>query len=321
MAASMRSQFCCLKHLRKSHLFDFVMKNTMMNHSSRHMSSVKKSNSTEYCFNLVRKSDHENYLCTLLYPSDYRTSAFALRALNVELAQVQDVTTDKMRAIMRMQFWKDAINHIHKGSPPNTPVAIEVARAVEKHKLSKIWMMRILETRASRIETDTFRTVEEIENYAENTSAALSYLLLQCAGVQNVHADHAASHIGRCLGLVTVLRATPYHANRSKVYLPLELLLKHNVSEEDIKRGKTEQKVKDVVYDLACAAHQHLETARSFKKDVPKAALPVLNNSVICENYMKKLQLVDFNVFDPSLQVRNHLLPVQLLKQKLKRTY
>ena len=41
-----------------------------------------------------------------------------------------------------------------------------------------------------------------------------------------MHADHAASHIGRCLGLVTVIRATPYHANRSKVYLPLELLLK-----------------------------------------------------------------------------------------------
>lgn len=32
------------------------------------------------------------------------------------------------------------------------------------------------------------------------------------------------------------------------------------MSEEDIKRGKTEQKVKDVMYDLACAAHQHLET-------------------------------------------------------------
>ena len=38
-----------------------------------------------YCF---RKSDYENYICTLLYPSAYRTSAFALRALNVELAQV-----------------------------------------------------------------------------------------------------------------------------------------------------------------------------------------------------------------------------------------
>ena len=37
---------------------------------------------------IFRKSDHENYLCTLLYPSEYRTSAFALRALNVELSQV-----------------------------------------------------------------------------------------------------------------------------------------------------------------------------------------------------------------------------------------
>ena len=32
------------------------------------------------------------------------------------------------------------------------------------------------------------------------------------------------------------------------------------MSEEDIKRGKTDQKVKDVFYDVACAAHQHLET-------------------------------------------------------------
>lgn len=45
-------------------------------------------------------------------------------------------------------------------------------------------------------------------------------------GVQNVHADHAASHIGRSLGLVTVLRATPFHASKSCIYLPLELLLK-----------------------------------------------------------------------------------------------
>jgi len=36
-----------------------------------------------------RKADYEGYLCTLLYPKDSITSAFALRALYIELAQVQ----------------------------------------------------------------------------------------------------------------------------------------------------------------------------------------------------------------------------------------
>ena len=35
-----------------------------------------------------RKSDYENYLSTLLLPKEIQRAAFALRAFNVELAQV-----------------------------------------------------------------------------------------------------------------------------------------------------------------------------------------------------------------------------------------
>lgn len=34
-----------------------------------------------------RKRDYEGYLCSLLFPTESRSSAFALRAFNVELAQ------------------------------------------------------------------------------------------------------------------------------------------------------------------------------------------------------------------------------------------
>ena len=44
--------------------------------------------------------------------------------------------------------------------------------------------------------------------------------------MKNLHADHAASHIGKALGLTTVLRAIPYHAQRRRVYLPVELIVK-----------------------------------------------------------------------------------------------
>jgi len=38
--------------------------------------------------------------------------------------------------------------------------------------------------------------LSDIEEYAESTASQLLYMQLQCAGVVNVHADHAASHIG-----------------------------------------------------------------------------------------------------------------------------
>lgn len=44
-------------------------------------------------------------------------------------------------------------------------------------------------------------------------------------GVKDIHADHAASHIGKAQGIVTCLRATPYHCTRQKVFLPMDICM------------------------------------------------------------------------------------------------
>ena len=50
------------------------------------------------------------------------------------------------------------------------------------------------------------------------------YRNLLVTGVRDVQSDHAASHLGKAEGIVTLLRATPYHAHNKKVFLPMELL-------------------------------------------------------------------------------------------------
>ena len=47
--------------------------------------------------------------------------------------------------------------------------------------------------------------------------------------VRNVHADHAASHIGKAQGFVTLIRAVDYHAHRNSVYLPRDVMIKVNI--------------------------------------------------------------------------------------------
>lgn len=42
-------------------------------------------------------------------------------------------------------------------------------------------------------------TLEDLEKYCEDTYSSLLYLTLECLGVRNVTADHAASHIGACV--------------------------------------------------------------------------------------------------------------------------
>lgn len=48
------------------------------------------------------------------------------------------------------------------------------------------------------------------------------------------------------------------------MYSYLTYFHKHTVSHEDIIRGKINQAVKDVIYEVASLSHRHLETVRSL---------------------------------------------------------
>ena len=47
----------------------------------------------------------------------------------------------------------------------------------------------------------------------------------EITGIKDLHADHAASHIGKAQGIVTCLRATPYHGSRRRVFLPMDICM------------------------------------------------------------------------------------------------
>ncbi|XP_027005615.2 NADH dehydrogenase (ubiquinone) complex I, assembly factor 6 isoform X2 [Tachysurus fulvidraco] len=275
----------------------------------------------KYCIDLVRLRDYEGFMSSLLLPEAARRSSFALRAFNVELAQVKDSVSQKTIGLMRMQFWKTAVEDIYRDEPPVQPVSAELWRAVRKHKLTRRWLLRIIAERENDMDDRAYRNLQELESYSENTQSSLLYLLLETLGVKDVHADHAASHIGKAHGIVTCLRATPYHSQRRRVYLPMDICMLHGVSQEDFIRGSREQNVRDVVYDIASQAHVHLQHARSFSKTVPDAAMPAFLQTVAIDDFLERVRKVDFNVFHPSLQRRNPLMPIQLYFRSWKKKY
>ncbi|XP_062987035.1 NADH dehydrogenase (ubiquinone) complex I, assembly factor 6 isoform X1 [Elgaria multicarinata webbii] len=237
------------------------------------------------------------------------------------LRQIKDSITQKTIGLMRIQFWRKAIEDIYHDNPPQQPVAIELWKAIKRQHLTKRWLMKIIDEREKNLDDRAYQNINELEMYAENTQSALLYLTLETLGVKDIHADHAASHIGKAQGIVTCLRATPYHASRGKVFLPMDICMLHSVSQEDFVRCNREKKVKDVIYDIASQAHVHLEHARSFRKNVPVKAFPAFLYTAALEDYLNKIQKVDFDIFHPNLHRKNTLLPLHLYIRSWKKTY
>jgi NADH dehydrogenase [ubiquinone] 1 alpha subcomplex assembly factor 6 len=121
------------------------------------------------------------------------------------------------------------------------------------------------------------------------------------AGVASREGDHAASHLGKAIGLSLLLRGTPFQASRRRSYLPLELCAAHGVSQEDVYRGSDSEGVRDVAFAVASVAMGHLQEARKLVRQLPRAAPPVLQQGTLAGLYLRALQKAGFNVFDPAL--------------------
>ncbi|XP_034951301.1 NADH dehydrogenase (ubiquinone) complex I, assembly factor 6 isoform X1 [Chelonus insularis] len=280
------------------------------------VSTIKKQNPSQYCLQLVRKNDYENYLCSLLLPKDIRLTAIAIRAFNVEIALVQDHTREPTIANMRYAFWNDTLSKIYDNNPPEAPVPLELNRILRIHKLSKRYFQRLLDARWKQSKSDLFLDLSAIEQYAEETVSPIYYLLLESKNIKDIHVDHMASHLGKAQGIITLIRSIPYHAQKRIMVLPQDILLRHSVSSESVFRGESSKALNEVIFEVASRANQHLEKADSIRKNIKHNLSHIFLPAVNIAKYLKRLQHSDFNVFDSKLYKKQNMLPFHLYYAK-----
>jgi hypothetical protein len=59
-----------------------------------------------------------------------------------------------------------------------------------------------------------FSSMDDLESYAEYSQSSLLYLLLEAMQVRSEPAEFAASHVGVCKGIVTLLRGHELHRSQ-----------------------------------------------------------------------------------------------------------
>ena len=278
-----------------------------------------------HCVQQVRNYDYHHYLCLLELPPNMRKAAFALRAFNVETARAMDVASNPNIGLMRLIWWREAIDKIFANKLIEHPTAQALSSIISEHKINKGWLKRSVEARindAKREVTDIPETVEELEQYAEDTVSTLLYMTLHAGGIKSTAADHAASNIGKASGLLLLLKSLPYHANRNHQfsYIPTKVADKHDLlvtqgGQQEI-RMNSRERLCDAVFEIASVANLHLQKARELAGTVPNEARPVLLPAVPAQVLLDSLSRAQFDVFD--LRLTRGILGIPPLWYQLK---
>ena len=134
------------------------------------------------------------------------------------------------------------------------------------------------------------------------------------------------SHIGKSIGLSTLLRALPYHASKGRLIIPTDINTKYGLIEEEILRklntieGETLEKFSDATFEFATEANDQLIASRSLLKDgIDRRVMPVFLSAIPPQSYLNRLEYYNFNAFDINLQQKYWKLPYEIYKSWIKR--
>jgi len=122
---------------------------------------------------------------------------------------------------------------------------------------------------------DPMARLTDLEAYANKTSSAL-IALAACvvADVEGEVTEPVANPAGIAYAIAGLIRAFPLHAARRQLYVPLELLDRHEVEPQDIFAGRSSQNLRAALAELQAVARRQLLAAHQQIATLPDAALP-----------------------------------------------
>lgn len=164
-----------------------------------------------YCVELVRKYDRDRFLLGMTASAPRREALWALFAFNHEVAKTREVVSEPTLGLIRLQWWRDAIEQLHAGNVLQHEVLTALAPVVRKNDLSQAWFSDLIDARERDLENRPLGSLAELEQYADATSTPLNRLVLKVLGQEEAEEVlHAAS---MAFALTGLLRAAPYRDN------------------------------------------------------------------------------------------------------------
>lgn len=280
------------------------------------MSDMPSDNAMLASLEIVRRLDHDRFLTALLARPQHRPKLFAIYAFNAEIARVREAVSEQMLGQIRLQWWRETLDNLGRGEVPGHEVGIMLSEAFAEKTSVIPALTALIDARERDLDEAPFEDLAALVAYCQATSSAL--IDLSARTISPPDADAASSTIksaGIAYALTGLLRAIPVHASQGRLYLPLDLMRKHDVDPHDIFAGKSSDGLTAIIHAVADEARRHLKLARDGKR-VSRAILPALLPASHCDAYLAQITTAGFDPFRHAVDVSTFRQQLRLLGRK-----
>lgn len=228
----------------------------------------------EHCAALVRAADRDRYLATLFAPADRRDALYALYAFNVEIARVRDLAREPMPGEIRLQWWREALAGERDGEAAAHPVAAALRETLDRYGFVAAPLLELIEERTFDLYDEPMASVDALELYAIRTQSPIFAMAAGILGAGSPPPELFTLDAGVAYTIAEILRSFGLHTARRQLYMPMDVLERHQVQPADIFAERVSKPLLAALAEMRAIARRHLAAAQMKLASAPAEILP-----------------------------------------------
>ena len=253
--------------------------------------------SREHCESLVRAQDRDRYIATLFAPAEHRDALFALYAFATEIARVRDAAREALPGEIRLQWWREALQGLRDGEAAAHPVAAALLETLRRYGFVADPLIELIEARTFDLYDEPMATLAELELYAIRTQSPV--FAMACGILGNGAPPPKLSTLDAAIActIAAILGEFGRHAARRQLFVPLEIMERHQASVADVYAGRSSAVLLAALADLRGIAREHLVAARAKLATAPAQLQPALLPLALVEPTLRRMERRGYDPF------------------------
>lgn len=254
------------------------------------------TSSLSLCAQELQKTDHDQFMLGLYTPDEKRDGFYALQLFAQETARIRDLVNEPHLGLIRLQWWRDLVDAVYQGQEDHSENGThrEFCETIRTKHIDKDLFDRYLNARQFDLEDMAHDDIAALLRYLEATGGTIAQMkAIHLTGKESPAADK----VGTAQALCDLLRTLPYQARTGRCKIPTALLKKHALSLKEFQDFKPNEALNACVEELANEAQRLILVARTEKSTTNA----VLLGTVAMEDYLKRLEKVTYDPFNPNI--------------------
>jgi len=247
-----------------------------------------------YCEALTASHSRSFYMATALLPSDQRRAVRALYAFCRLADNIVDENNPNPEA--KLQRLRETM--LSDAPPPGDYVAQAWADTRQRYHIPRRYAEQLIEGVERDLHQKRYATFDELAVYCYSVASTVGLMSMHIVGFDTPAAVPYAVKLGVALQLTNILRDVGEDWRAGRLYLPLDELAAHGLSEADVATGRVDDRWRSFVRaQIARTRRLYAESWPGIAHLSPSGRFAVGTASRLYEGILDDIQRHDYDVF------------------------